>query len=114
MKRTLWLTALTLITCISTCAQPATSTNPPPPDTSPHKVQFVTVDKDVKLEVLDWGGRGRPIVLLAGSGNSAHVFDNFAPKLTPEYHVYGITRRGFGDSSKPDEGYDDQRLADDV
>lgn len=25
-------------------------------DPSPHKVQFVTVDKDVKLEVLDWGG----------------------------------------------------------
>jgi len=83
-------------------------------DPSPHKIQFVTVDKDVKLEVLDWGGSGRPIVLLAGSGNSAHVFDNFAPKLTSEYHVYGVTRRGFGDSSKPDKGYDDQRLADDV
>jgi hypothetical protein len=24
-------------------------------DSSPHSVQFVTVDKDVKLEVLDWG-----------------------------------------------------------
>ena len=68
----------------------------------------------MKLEVLDWGGTGRSIVLLAGSGNSAHVFDNFAPKLTSEYHVYGVTRRGFGDSSKPEKGYDDQRLADDV
>src|SRR5579862_6874243 len=28
-------------------------------DPSPHKTQFVTVDKDVKLEVLDWGGTGR-------------------------------------------------------
>jgi len=37
-------------------------------DPSPHKVQFVTVDKDVKLEVLDWGGTGRPLVLLAGLG----------------------------------------------
>ena len=83
-------------------------------DPSPHRVQFVTVDENVKLEVLDWGGVGRPLVLLAGSGNSAHVFDNFAPKLTSEHHVYGVTRRGFGDSSKPDKGYDDQRLADDV
>src|SRR5580692_10111606 len=83
-------------------------------DPSPHTVQFVTVDENVKLEVLDWGGVGRPLVLLAGSGNSAHVFDNFAPKLTSEHHVYGVTRRGFGDSSKPDKGYDDQRLADDV
>jgi pimeloyl-ACP methyl ester carboxylesterase len=65
-------------------------------DPSPHKLQFVTVDQNVKLEVLDWGGVGRPIVLLAGSRNTAHVFDDFAPKPNPEYHVYGITRRGFG------------------
>jgi hypothetical protein len=29
-------------------------------DESPHSVQFVTVDRDVKLEVLNWGGSGRP------------------------------------------------------
>ena len=68
-------------------------------DPSPHSVQFVTVDKNVRLEVLDWGGSGRPVVLLAGGGNTAHVFDEFAPKLTANYHVYGITRRGFGASS---------------
>ena len=50
-------------------------------DKSPHTVQFVSVDKNVKLEVLDWGGSGRPVVLLAGLGNTAHVFDDFAPKL---------------------------------
>ena len=37
-------------------------------DPSPHAVQFVTVENDVRLEVLDWGGAGRPIVLLAGGG----------------------------------------------
>jgi non-heme chloroperoxidase len=83
-------------------------------DPSPHTVQFVTVDKDVKLEVLDWGGRGRPLVLLAGLGNTAHVFDDFATKLTSEYHVYGVTRRGFGASSKPDFGYSADRLGDDI
>jgi pimeloyl-ACP methyl ester carboxylesterase len=45
------------------------------------------VEKNVKLEVLDWGGFGKPLVLLAGLGNSAHIFDNFAPKLTATYHV---------------------------
>lgn len=30
-------------------------------DESPHKTQLVTVDKDVRLEVLDWGGNGRPL-----------------------------------------------------
>lgn len=83
-------------------------------DPSKHQVTFVTIDKDVQLEVLDWGGMGRAIVLLAGSGNTAHVFDDFAPKLTDCCHVYGITRRGFGASSQPASGYDDQRLANDV
>src|SRR6266478_6781622 len=55
-------------------------------DPSPHTTRFVTVDKEVRLEVLDWGGSGRPLVLLAGGGDTAHVFDDFAPKLTPSFH----------------------------
>ena len=42
-------------------------------DKSPHTVHFVTVDGNVKLEVLDWGGSGRAQVLLAGLGDTAHV-----------------------------------------
>src|SRR5262249_3174872 len=67
-------------------------------DPSPHKVGFVAVEKSVRLELLDWGGSGRPVVLLAGGGNTAHVFDEFAPKLAGAFHVYGLTRRGFGAS----------------
>ena len=83
-------------------------------DPSPHSVQFVAVDQDVRLEVLDWGGAGRPVVLLAGGGNTAHIYDEFATKLTASYHVYGITRRGFGASgfSATDDPAD--RLGDDV
>jgi non-heme chloroperoxidase len=86
-------------------------------DSSPHTIKFITVDKDVELEVLDWGGSGRPIILLAGFGNTAHVFDKFALKLVRTYHVYGITRRGFGASSAPGaspENYSPDRLGDDV
>ena len=83
-------------------------------DPSPHITQFVTVDKSVRLEVLDWGGSGRPLVLLAGGGDTAHVFDDFAPKLTATFHVYGITRRGFGESGFSPEGYGADRLGDDV
>jgi pimeloyl-ACP methyl ester carboxylesterase len=90
--------------------------NSPAPwrDPSKHQVRFVPVDHGVTLELLDWGGSGRPIVLLAGSGNTAHVFDEFAPKLLDCCHVYGITRRGYGASTRPAAGYDDQRLADDL
>jgi non-heme chloroperoxidase len=83
-------------------------------DPSPHTIQFVTVEEGVKLEVLDWGGSGSPVVLLAGQGLTAHVFDDFATKLIPDYHVYGITRRGYGDSSSPASGYSADRLGDDV
>ena len=92
------------------CAQAPASWRDP----SSHKVEFVTVEEGVQLEVLDWGGSGRPIVLLAGSGNTAHVFDGFAEKLLGSAHVYGITRRGYGLSSHPDSGYTEQRLAEDV
>jgi non-heme chloroperoxidase len=83
-------------------------------DPSSHTTRFVTVDKDVRLEVLDWGGSGRPIVLLAGGGNTAHVFDDFAPRLTDHYHVYGITRRGFGASGYSATDNPADRLGDDV
>jgi non-heme chloroperoxidase len=86
-------------------------------DPSKHTVQFVTVEPGVKLEVLDWGGTGRPLVLLTGLGNNAHVFDGFAEKLTSKYHVYGITRRGYGVSDTPPvsgDAYSANRLGDDV
>lgn len=93
---------------------PATAWNVPPPIRS----RFITVQNGVKVETLDWGGNGRPLVLLAGLGATGHFFFSFAPKLTAKYHVYGITRRGFGLSSKPDPGsvenYSADRLGDEV
>jgi pimeloyl-ACP methyl ester carboxylesterase len=75
---------------------------------------FVNVGDGVKVEVVDWGGNGRALLLLAGSGNSAHICEDFAPKLADSYHVYGITRRGYGLSSKPERGYSVPELAEDV
>jgi pimeloyl-ACP methyl ester carboxylesterase len=83
-------------------------------DPAQHRIQMVRVTDGVQLEVLDFGGTGRPIVLLAGLGNTAHVYDELAPKLTGSGHVYGITRRGYGASSRPQSGYDVTRLGEDV
>ena len=77
-------------------------------DASPHRVLFIPVPgrarddttKAVKLEVLDWGGRGPDVVLLAGSGGTAHIYDDLAPRLTDSFRVVGITRRGHGNSSR--------------
>jgi non-heme chloroperoxidase len=85
-------------------------------DSSSHTTSFVTVASHVQLEILNWGGpgSGRSIVLLAGFGHTAHVFDTLAPKLSSTHRVYGITRRGFGMSSAPESGYTIQRLTDDL
>ncbi|MBV8819142.1 MAG: alpha/beta hydrolase [Acidobacteriaceae bacterium] len=82
-------------------------------DPSPHTLRFVEVQPGVKLEVLDWGGHGRDVVLLAGY-LTAHAYDDFAVKLSHLCHVYGITRRGFGASSRPDSGYDAERSGQDI
>ena len=82
-----------------------------------YSVQLVSVAPDVKLEVVDWGGTGRALVLVPGLGDTAHVFDHFAVKLTPSHHVYGITPRGFGASSAPPpepRNYCSSRLGEDV
>jgi non-heme chloroperoxidase len=104
------LAVLLLAGTMRTSAQSAATWRDP----SPHQSQLVTVDENVQLEVLDWGGSGRKIVLLAGGANTAHVFDDFAPKLVADGHVYGITRRGYGASSTGSSGYAVDRLGDDV
>jgi non-heme chloroperoxidase len=82
-------------------------------DPSPHQVRFVAVDSMVRLEVLDWGGTGRPVIFV-GCYLSGHVYDNIAPKLTDRFHVYAVTRRGVGASDHPLTGYSPQRRADDI
>lgn len=99
-----------IITSDSAKLQPSVTENTsvdPCYDQSNHKVSFMTTEPGVELEVLDWGGTGEYLVLLTGLGDNAHVFDNFAYQFTDLFHVIGITRRGFGKSSKPENGYDE-------
>ena len=83
-------------------------------DTTTHRAGFITVQRGVRLHYLDFGGTGPTVLLLPGIGNTAHAYDDFAPRLTDRYRVYAITRRGFGESSHPAGGYDMQRLVEDI
>jgi pimeloyl-ACP methyl ester carboxylesterase len=76
--------------------------------------QFITVEPNVELEVVDFGGTGRPLVLVPGYGATAHSFQEFSIVLTKRYHVFCITQRGCGLSSAPASGYGAERLGDDV
>ncbi|HUY39467.1 MAG TPA: alpha/beta hydrolase [Candidatus Binataceae bacterium] len=98
--------ALLLTFCASSYAQ-----SPPPAacaDTTPHTERLVTVAPGVQLQVLDWGGAGKPdtMVLLTGLGDNAHIYDDFAFQFTDYFHVIGITRRGYLPSSQPGNGYE--------
>lgn len=102
--------ALLFTVCATSAAQSSAEDKPPGcVDTSPHAVRFVQVAPGVQLEVLEWGGETAPqrtMVLLTGLGDNAHVYDKFALQFTDYFRVIGITRRGFGKSSKPERGYD--------
>jgi non-heme chloroperoxidase len=81
------------------------------------KATMVEVQPGVKVEAFDWGGTGRPVLMLAGLGNTGHDFFKIAQPLRAHYHVYSMTRRGFGNSSKPAPtvaNYSVDRLGDDV
>lgn len=75
-------------------------------DPSAKHVRFVTVpghtNRDIRLEVVDWGGHGPALVLLAGLGESGHVYNDLAPRLTDRFRVVAPTRRGHGASSHAD------------
>lgn len=92
--------ALVIALCMVAFAAAFAQTSAPP-DRTKHRIQLVTVEKGVRLEVVDWGGSGPPLVFLAGGNSTAHVFDSFAPRFTATHRVLGITRRGAGASSVP-------------
>jgi pimeloyl-ACP methyl ester carboxylesterase len=85
---------------------------PAPGDDSPHREGIVRTT-GATIHYLDWGGSGPPLVLIAGRGENAHVFDDIAPRLTSRYRVVAITRRGYGQSGRPAGGFDVNTLVDD-
>jgi len=75
---TIRLLMLGLVATASGCAQEAVQWHDP----SQHKVQFVTVEEGVQLEVLDWGGSGRRSCCWRDA-DSRHMFSTVSPKNLP-------------------------------
>jgi pimeloyl-ACP methyl ester carboxylesterase len=69
-------------------------------DPSPHQAGFIQAD-GARLHYLDWGGTGPLLVLLPGYLETAHIFDDLAPRLTGRFRVVAMTPRGFGESDAP-------------
>ncbi len=79
-----------------------------------YQTKFVKGSTDNKIEVLDFGGSGTPILMLTGMGNSAHVYVDFAPKFKNDFQVYAMTRRGYGASELTPNGFSVDTLAQDI
>jgi len=60
----------------------------------------------VSLHARDWGGGGRPVVLLHGLASNARIWDGVAPRLVGAgLRVVALDLRGHGDSDQPGDGY---------
>ena len=61
--------------------------------------------KEARLRLLDWGGEGRPpLLLLHGFTGHAHAWDTLSIALQPRFRVLALDQRGHGDSD-PGEVY---------
>ena len=60
------------------------------------------------------GGHGDPLVLLHGFPQSWYEWRHVMPALAKNYTVVAPDLRGFGDSSKPETGYDGKTTAEDI
>jgi pimeloyl-ACP methyl ester carboxylesterase len=75
--------------------------------------RFVTVN-GVRLQYLDWGGTGESLLFLTALGGTAADFQPLAIGLVDRFRVFGLTRRGQGESDKAEGGYDTATLVEDI
>jgi pimeloyl-ACP methyl ester carboxylesterase len=59
-------------------------------------------------------GQGDPVVLLHGYAQTSHMWRPLISELAGTHTVIAPDLRGFGDSSKPDGGYDKKTMAQDI
>src|SRR5262245_54090245 len=81
-------------------------------DPSPHSSHFATVN-GIRINYLDWGGVGPPLVLIPGLGDTPHCFDDIATALRNRCRVLAYARRGHG-RSEVRSPYDTDTLTEDL
>lgn len=99
MKRYLLMLLLCAL-CLTTAAQ---------------TVKTIKLKTGVQMQYTEQGkATGTPVVLLHGITDSMHSFDLVLPHLPPSWHVFALTQRGHGESSRPASGYTPRDFAADV
>lgn len=65
--------------------------------------RFVDVN-GLRIHYVDWGGNGKPLVMVHGLDRVARTFDHLAMRFSPAYRVIAIDMRGHGDSGWDPKG----------
>ncbi len=106
------LGAWALAASLATSSMVSYAASAPWTDSSPHRERFVAAN-GIRLECLDWGGRGPALILIHGLGDNPHVFDDLAGAFTDRFHVIAYARRGHGRSDTKGP-YDTATLTEDL
>ncbi len=67
---------------------------------------------EFKLQYLDWGGSGQPLIL--GLGDSPFLFEDLAASLTTNFRIIAYARRGHCKSVTSDADYSNSTLVSDL
>lgn len=74
----------------------------------------MSLPNGIVLDYFDHGPRdGKPVILLHGWTDSWRIWEQALPYFSPELRIICPTHRGFGDSSKPADGYSMKDFVDD-
>jgi non-heme chloroperoxidase len=83
--------------------------------TPTHTAQAVEIDGGLLIPYLEQGHPdGVPVVLLHGITDSHRSYEPVLAALPDSIRAIALTARGHGDAGKPRDGYDADRMADDV
>ena len=74
--------------------------------------RFAQVD-GIKLHYLS-AGKGNPVLLLHGYAQTSHMWRPLVSELAKTHSVIAPDLRGFGQSAKPEGGYDKKTMAQDI
>ncbi|MEJ8840880.1 alpha/beta hydrolase [Lacibacter sp. H375] len=72
------------------------------------------IGNGVKLQYLDWGGSGQPLILIHGLGDSPLLFEDISSSLKTNFRIIAYARRGHCKSETNDADYSNSALVADL
>jgi pimeloyl-ACP methyl ester carboxylesterase len=96
-----------LISCQSPEKKPSMESKPQ------FKEGYIESDA-VKIHYLDWGGKGQPLILIHGLGDTPFIFQDLASLLKSNFRIIAYSRRGHYKSKSYNSRYDNEELVYDL